>query len=243
MGPAGIFVPCGGQAVLPPGTYRLLPQGEAGYRGGEERSVELPPSREEVVEVAFGPLPVKPLEEAWALEVSLPQDPVAPGEEEELVVRPRARLLLKEGERVLWEGEGEGSLRFQVPWEVDRARGPLVLEVQGEGGSRTYPLALDPGRELLLVELSPVRAALGEEVEVRARVRFPAESVEVLLPGGQAMPLGLAGERVFAGRFRVGEDLLGEASPVGRYLGVPLRVEAWQGEKRVGKGVRLLVQR
>ncbi|PZA05956.1 MULTISPECIES: hypothetical protein [unclassified Meiothermus] len=139
----------------------------------------------------------------------------------------------------MWVEGRAGPFPFQVPWE---ARGPLVLEVEGEGGKRAYLLSVDPTKPLLSLRFQPPRAAWGEEVEVSLEALFPAEEAFLLLPGGRALPLAKEGG-AFRGRFRLEEAWAGQAVDLGPVLGLPLPAFARQGERRVEAQARLLVAR
>ncbi|WP_022798977.1 hypothetical protein [Thermus islandicus] len=244
VGEVGAFVPCGGEAFLFPGTYRLLPEALPGFRA-EEREVVLRPLAEEEVPLAFAPLPVEALPEARPLRVEWPLE-VAPGE----VAQVRVRLeggspggvflsLPVLGER----REGDDLvLLFQVPWE---ARERLEVVLRAKGGESRVLLPLNPGKELLSVRLDPPRASLGERVRVRVETLFPAEEVHLVLPTG-ALPLRREGEGppwVFVGTFRVEEALFREAERfTGSLAALSLQVKARQGEVERGKEVRLLLR-
>ncbi|RTH33920.1 hypothetical protein CSW35_03960, partial [Thermus scotoductus] len=240
----GAFVPCGGEAFLLPGTYRLLPQALPGFRAGEEE-VALEPLGQREVLLAFTPIPTAPLPQARPLRVEWPLE-VAPGEVAQVRVRleggslPEVRFSLP----VLKERrEGDDLvLLFQAPWE---ARERLEVILWAEGGESRAFLPLNPGKDLLLVRLDPPRASLGERVEVRVETLFPAEEVHLLLPTG-ALPLVAEGEGppwVFVGTFRVEEALLKEArSLTGSLRALSLEVRARQGEVERGKEVRLLLR-
>jgi hypothetical protein len=241
LGEASLFLSCGGEAVLPPGSYRLLPQAEAGFQG-EEKRVELPPLEAVEAVLAFAPVPVATLSPPKEGVRLLLPGPVAPGEEVELALEGEepVRLSVREGDVLVYSGEGRGPFRFQVPWD---ASGPLLVELEGKGWKEARLLPVDVSRELLLVRLTPGRASLGDAVEVAVSARFPAEGVELLLPDGRRLPFSQKGEREYTLRLVVDEGLLEGAEPLGGLLGVRLRVVAWQGERRVERGVRLLVRR
>ncbi|MEZ0321431.1 MAG: hypothetical protein ABWJ63_05855 [Thermus sp.] len=243
LGKESLFLPCGGQAVLPPGSYRLSPEAEAGYGSEGQGQVELGPLEERRVVLAFAPVSRETLHPPGeGVRLSLSASPVAPGEEVEasLAGEGPLRLSVWEGNALLFRAQGKGPFRFQVPWE---AKGPLVVRVEGEGKEEVHLLPVDPSRELLLLRLNPGRAALGQEVEVALSVRFPAEGAELLLPDGRALPFTRVGEGAYALRLKVEEGLLREAEPLGHLLGVRLRAVAWQGERRVERGTRLWVLR
>ncbi len=156
VGKVGVFVPCGGEAVLPPGAYRLLPQGLPGYRG-EEGEVRLEALAREEVVLSFVPVPTEALPEARPLRVEWPAV-VAPGE----VARVRV-LGAEEAEfslPLLRKEASEGGLLlyFQVPWE---AEGALPLEVRAGGRRERRLVPVDKARPLLVLRLSPPRARLG----------------------------------------------------------------------------------
>ncbi|WCM40266.1 hypothetical protein [Thermus antranikianii] len=244
VGEVGAFVPCGGEAFLFPGTYRLLPEALPGFRAGEEEVALEPLGRKEVL-LAFTPIPTVPLSEARPLRVEWPLE-VAPGE----VAQVRVRLeggspgevslsLPVLGER----REGDDLvLLFQVPWE---ARERLEVVLRAKGGESRVLLPLNPGKELLSVRLDPPRASLGERVRVRVETLFPAEEVHLVLPTG-ALPLRREGEGppwVFVGTFRVEEALFrGAERFTGSLAALSLQVKARQGEVERGKEVRLLLR-
>ncbi len=229
VGKVGAFVPCGGEAVLPPGAYRLLPQGLPGYRG-EEGEVRLEALAREEVVLSFVPVPTEALPEARPLRVEWPAV-VAPGE----VARVRV-LGAEEAEfslPLLRKEASEGGLLlyFQVPWE---AEGALPLEVRAGGRRERRLVPVDKARPLLVLRLSPPRARLGEEVEARLEALFPAEGA-ALWVGGREVPLVPEGT-AFVGRFTVEEAFYRQATPLASLLALPVVAEAWQGERRVRVG-------
>ena len=241
LGPVGLFLACGNRAVVPPGTYRVEPVAPKGYRA-EGVSLELPPLAEEEFTLTFAPIPEERLLEAKPLRVDWPTA-LAPGEVGEVLVRDVAEAELQ-GLPLLGREQGEEGVRllFQVPWE---AQGSLVLLVRAEGKEARRLVPLDPGRPLLKVELSPPRASVGGEVEVRLFARFPAQGAEVYLEGERLLALSPSGEGppwTFTGRLPLTEALAARASPMGNLLSLPLEARAWQGEKEVRVRVRLLIR-
>ncbi|WP_038057165.1 hypothetical protein [Thermus amyloliquefaciens] len=245
LGPQGTFLPCGGEALLPPGRYRLLPDALPGSRG-EAVEVELPPLGRVEARVRFLPVLAQAVEAPLALEVEVKPKAAAPGEVVRLALRGApsgARLEVYQGEALLWESPFGDSLAFQVPWE---AEGPLRLRLRGEGWQKEVLLPVDKGRPLLEARLQPPRAHPGGEVALEVRVHFPAEGVEVVLPGEKGLPLAPEGdgEGLFRGTLTLTPDLLAHALPVSeRWWGLGLWVRAWQGERRVEVPLRLLVSR
>lgn len=251
LGPQATFVPCGGEALLPPGRYRLLPQAAPGWQG-EEGGVELPPLERVEAAVRFRPRPVEALEAPQVPQVEVEPKVAAPGEVVRLALREaRSPGLLEvyQAGTLLWKRafQGEERILFQVPWE---AEGALRLRFVGEGWQKEVLLPVDKGRALLEVRLDPPRSALGQQVAVEVRVRFPAEGVEVALAGRERLPLsrveGAGGElqTVYRGTLRLIPEVLAAAVPVSeRWLGLGLVVAAWQGKHRVQGSARLLVDR
>ncbi|WP_234553242.1 carboxypeptidase-like regulatory domain-containing protein [Thermus caliditerrae] len=249
LGGVGTFLPCGGQALLPPGRYRLLPEAAPGFLG-EEAEVELPPLERVEAQVRFAPRPLEVPEAPLAPEVAVEPQVAAPGE----VVRLRWQGGASPGLLEVYEGEalllrkalrGEEALAFQVPWE---AEGPLRLRLRGEGWQKEVLLPVDGKRPLLEVRLDPPRALPGQGVLVGVRARFPAEGAEVVLPGGRHLPLSRAeglgedGGVLFQGTLVLTPELLAEAAAVSeRWWGLSLLVSAWQGDRRVQVQLRLLV--
>ncbi|WP_105318559.1 hypothetical protein [Thermus tenuipuniceus] len=258
LGPERLFLPCGGQALLPPGRYRLLPEASPGFRG-EEGEVELPPLGRVGATARFLPVPVEAALPPLAPEVAVEPQAAAPGEVVRLVLRGvppgPLDLLIYQGEALLAqkafrEREAHGAFAFQVPWE---AEGTLRLRLLGEvgGWQEEVFLPVDRGRALLEARLDPPRASPGGEVAVEVRVRFPAEGAEVLLPGGGRLPLspvGGAGKGqegpvyLYRGVLALTPDLLAQAVPVSdRWRGLGFVVAAWQGAHRVEARLRLMV--
>ncbi len=98
-------------------------------------------------------------------------------------------------------------------------------------------------KPLLALRLNPARARVGEEVEVRVEALFPAEGA-VLRVGDLELPLAREGEGppwVFAGRLTLRETLYRQATPLGRFLALPVEVEAWQGGRKARALGRLLL--
>ncbi|WP_448569088.1 hypothetical protein, partial [Thermus sp.] len=95
------------------------------------------------------------------------------------------------------------------------------------------------------VELSPPRASVGEEVEVRLSVRFPAEGAEVYLEGERLLTLeAVSGGPpwTYVGRLSLTQALAARASPLGNLLALSLEARAWQGEREVRTRFRLLIR-
>ncbi len=241
------YVACGGQAVVPPGVYRLLP--DALPEGEAEGALEVPlhPLEETPVTLSFRQGPKEAVDEATPIGVRFFPPRPAPGEEVRLEVQGvKGKLWLSLGEGgVVEEGvvrEGAHTFTFQVPWE---AQGTLALRLRGElGFSRDLLLPLDEGRELLEISLTPPRASPKEVVKVTARVRFPAEGVFLLLPTGEALALAPIGDRVYRREFVLDDALVRLAEPLGPSLAKGLRLEvvARQGDREVRKGLRLLLR-
>ncbi|WP_114311824.1 hypothetical protein [Thermus caldifontis] len=257
-GQVGAFVACGSGAVLPPGIYRVWPEALPGHevQGAEvPQEVRLVPLEETTLSLPFRTTPSEVVDRARPLSVrSFPSRP-APGEEVRLEVEGatgKLRLLLPGNREVIGAGRGGGLdgprvLTFQVPWEA-RGALPLRLEAQvlSEGRevrvSQELVLPLDEGRKLLQASLLPPRASLGEEVEVSAEVRFPAEEVFLHLPTGKVLTLAPAGQGRYVTRFVLDEALAQLAEPVGRVRGLSLRLVARQGERQVEERIRLLLR-
>jgi hypothetical protein len=241
LGPVGLFLACGNRAVVPPGTYRVEPVAPKGYRA-EGVSLELSALAEAELTLTFAPIPEERLLEAKPLRVEWPAG-LAPGEVGEVLVRGVAEAELLGLPLLRRERTEEGVLLlFQVPWE---AQGSLVLRVRAEGKEARRLVPLDPGRPLLRVELSPPRAPVGGEVEVRLFAHFPAQGAEVYLEGERLLALSPSGEGppwTFTGRLPLTEALAARASPQGNLLSLPLEARAWQGEKEVRTRFRLLIR-
>lgn len=236
-------VACGAQAVLPPGVYRVYPQALPGYQAREgDEEVLLKALEEKTLVLAFQKRPVEVLEEATFRFIRFFPPKPAPGEEVRLEVGGvRGNLWLAwDGKTLAGTPQADGTLRFtfQVPWEAEKS---LVLRLQGEGFSRELLLPLDEGRELLEVEVVPARASPGEEVEIKVRVRFPAEGVSLLLPTGEGLALALVGERTYGTRLLVDEKLAGLAEPLGTRRALAFKVVARQGQKLVEKRFRIFL--
>jgi hypothetical protein len=250
VGEVGVFVACGNRAVVPPGAYRVEPVASRGYRA-EGLSLNLPPLTEEELALTFTPVPEERLSEARPLRVEWPAA-LAPGEVGRVLVREvaEAELLdlppLRRERTAVHLGEGgpkvEGVLLyFQAPWE---AQGSLALRVAAGGKVESHLVPVDPGRPLLQVRLSPPRASLGKEVEVRVEALFPAEGAEVYLEGERLLALeAVSGGPpwVYVGKLALTQTLAARASPLAGLLALPLEVRAWQGEKEVRTRVRLLL--
>ncbi|WP_117236794.1 hypothetical protein [Thermus sediminis] len=240
LGPVGLFLACGNRAVVPPGTYRVEPVAPKGYRA-EGVSLELPPLAEEKLTLTFAPIPEERLLEARPLRVDWPPG-LAPGEVGEVLVRDVAEAELQ-GLPLLRREKGEEGVRllFQVPWE---AQGSLALLVRADGKEARRLVPLDPTRPLLRVEVSPPRAPVGGEVEVRLFARFPAEGAGVYLEGERLLPLSPSGEGppwTFVGKLPVTEEVAARATPLGNLRALGLEVRAWQGEREVRRAFRLLI--
>lgn len=249
VGPVTAFLACGGQAVVPPGVYRLWPEAQPGYEAspaGSPQEVQLAPLGEVVLDLSFQPRATKVLEanEADVAVRVFPPRP-APGEEVRLEVEGvRGEVWLsfpgRESDRLAGTiQDGVRVFAFQVPWDAGKG---LSLRLLGEGFSREIFLPVDPGRELLVGSLNPPRASLGQEVEVRAEVRFPAEEVSLRFPGGQSLALVPLGKGVYGARFLLDEAMASLAESVGRVLGLRLTLVAKQGERKIQKQLRLLLR-
>ncbi|WP_243028115.1 hypothetical protein [Thermus albus] len=259
VGQVTAYVACGGQAVLPPGSYRLFPEAspEGEVAGLSPKEVALLPLEGTPLTLSFRLKPREVIGDvAFPIAVRFFPNRPAPGEEVRLEVSgAKGRLWLSTGEEVLSgdpKGDGTHTFTFQVPWE---AKGTLSLRLRGElGFSRELLLPLDEGRELLEVTLTPPRASPGEEVKVTARVRFPAEGVFLRfgaptpqmnpLPTGDALALAPIGDRVYEGEFVLDDALVRLAEPLGPSLAKGLRLEvvARQGDREVRKGLRLFLR-
>jgi hypothetical protein len=240
VGEVGVFVACGNRAVVPPGAYRVEPVASRGYRA-EGLSLDLPPLTEEELALTFTPVPEERLLEARPLRVEWPAA-LAPGEVGRVLVREVAEAELLDLPLLRRERIEEGVLLyFQAPWE---AQGPLALRVAAGGKVESRLVPVDPGRPLLQVRLSPPRASLGKEVEVRVEALFPAEGAEVYLEGERLLALEAVSGRppwVYVGKLALTQTLAARASPLAGLLALPLEVRAWQGEREVRARVRLLL--
>jgi hypothetical protein len=240
VGEVGVFVACGNRAVVPPGAYRVEPVASRGYRA-EGLSLDLPPLTEEELALTFTPVPEERLLEARPLRVEWPAA-LAPGEVGRVLVREVAEAELLDLPLLRRERTEEGVLlHFQAPWE---AQGSLALRVAAGGKVESRLVPVDPGRPLLQVRLSPPRASLGQEVEVRVEALFPAQGAEVYLEGERLLALeAVSGGPpwVYVGKLALTQTLAARASPLGNLLALPLEVRAWQGEKEVRARVRLLL--
>jgi hypothetical protein len=240
VGEVGVFVACGNRAVVPPGGYRVEPVAPRGYRA-EGLSLDLPPLTEEELALTFTPVPEERLSEARPLRVEWPTG-LAPGEVGRVLVREVAEAELLDLPLLRRERTEEGVLlHFQAPWE---AQGPLALRVAAGGKVESRLVPVDPGRPLLQVRLSPPRASLGKEVEVRVEALFPAQGAEVYLEGERLLALeAVSGGPpwVYVGKLTLTQTLAARASPLAGLLALPLEVRAWQGEREVRARVRLLL--
>jgi hypothetical protein len=240
VGEVGVFVACGNRAVVPPGAYRVEPVAPRGYRA-EGLSLDLPPLTEEELALTFTPVPEERLSEARPLRVEWPAA-LAPGEVGRVLVREVTEAELLDLPLLRRERTEEGVLlHFQAPWE---AQGSLALRVAAGGKVESRLVPVDPGRPLLQVRLSPPRASLGQEVEVRMEALFPAQGAEVYLEGERLLALEAVGEGppwVYVGKLALTQTLAARASPLAGLLALPLEVRAWQGEKEVRTRVRLLL--
>jgi hypothetical protein len=242
VGEVGVFVACGNRAVVPPGAYRVEPVASRGYRA-EGLSLDLPPLTEEELALTFTPVPEERLSEARPLRVEWPAA-LAPGEVGRVLVREVAEAELLDLPLLRRERTEEGVLlHFQAPWE---AQGFLALRVAAGGKVESRLVPVDPGRPLLQVRLSPPRASLGQEVEVRVEALFPAQGAEVYLEGERLLALeAVSGGPpwVYVGKLALTQTLAARASPLAGLLALPLEVRAWQGEREVRTRVRLLVSK
>jgi hypothetical protein len=240
VGEVGVFVACGNRAVVPPGAYRVEPVASRGYRA-EGLSLDLPPLTEEELALTFTPVPEERLSEARPLRVEWPAA-LAPGEVGRVLVREVAEAELLGLPILRRERTEEGVLLyFQAPWE---AQGSLALRVAAGGKVENRLVPVDPGRPLLQVRLSPPRASLGKEVEVRVEALFPAQGAEVYLEGERLLALeAVSGGPpwVYVGKLALTQTLAARASPLAGLLALPLEVRAWQGEREVRARVRLLL--
>jgi hypothetical protein len=240
VGEVGVFVACGNRAVVPPGAYRVEPVASRGYRA-EGVVLELRPLAEEEIALTFTSIPEEKLGEAHPLRVEWPAA-LAPGEVGRVLVREVAEAELLGLPILRRERTEEGVLLyFQAPWE---AQGPLALRVAAGGKVENRRVPVDPGRPLLQVRLSPPRASLGKEVEVRVEALFPAQGAEVYLEGERLLALeAVSGGPpwVYVGKLALTQTLAARASPLAGLLALPLEVRAWQGEKEVRTRVRLLL--
>jgi hypothetical protein len=240
VGEVGVFVACGNRAVVPPGAYRVEPVASRGYRA-EGLSLDLPPLTEEELALTFTPVPEERLLEARPLRVEWPAA-LAPGEVGRVLVREVAEAELLDLPLLRRERTEEGVLlHFQAPWE---AQGSLALRVAAGGKVENRLVPVDPGRPLLQVRLSPPRASLGQEVEVRVEALFPAQGAEVYLEGERLFALeAVSGGPpwVYVGKLALTQTLAARASPLAGLLALPLEVRAWQGEREVRARVRLLL--
>ena len=240
VGEVGVFVACGNRAVVPPGAYRVEPVASRGYRA-EGLSLDLPPLTEEELALTFTPVPEERLLEARPLRVEWPAA-LAPGEVGRVLVREVAEAELLDLPLLRRERTEEGVLLyFQAPWE---AQGSLALRVAAGGKVENRLVPVDPGRPLLQVRLSPPRASLGQEVEVRVEALFPAQGAEVYLEGERLLALeAVSGGPpwVYVGKLALTQTLAARASPLAGLLALPLEVRAWQGEREVRAKVRLLL--
>jgi hypothetical protein len=240
VGEVGVFVACGNRAVAPPGAYRVEPVAPRGYRA-EGLSLDLPPLTEEELALTFSPVPEERLLEARPLRVEWPAA-LAPGEVGRVLVREVAEAELLDLPLLRRERTEEGVLLyFQAPWE---AQGSLALRVAAGRKVESRLVPVDPGRPLLQVRLSPPRASLGQEVEVRMEALFPAQGAEVYLEGERLLALeAVSGGPpwVYVGKLALTQTLAARASPLAGLLALPLEVRAWQGEREVRARVRLLL--
>jgi hypothetical protein len=240
VGEVGVFVACGNRAVVPPGAYRVEPVAPRGYRA-EGVVLELRPLAEEEIALTFTSIPEEKLGEAQPLRVEWPAA-LAPGEVGRVLVREVAEAELLDLPLLRRERTEEGVLLyFQAPW---KAQGSLALRVAAGGKVESRLVPVDPGRPLLQVRLSPPRASLGKEVEVRVEALFPAQGAEVYLEGERLLALeAVSGGPpwVYVGKLTLTQTLAARASPLAGLLALPLEVRAWQGEREVRARVRLLL--